>query len=757
MANEYQTPDAESDSSGGGIEITDIYFILFRRKWLVLAGVMLGIVAAVGLWKLRQPMYQSEAKLFVRYVIEMPVVSPAGAEVRVQNPDESGAGVLNSEIEILNSVDLVQHVVKVIGPERILPEGAPTNDVDRAAGIVSRNFKAIPMQRSKILMLKFQHPKSDVTQTVLQGLIDAYLKKHDEIHHALGISDATLTQQREQLRTNLASAEFDFRRMREALGVHSLEDSKKENIKLESSIRQELYSAQADLAQKQAMFDSLRQQSTPSNGTGPSFDLNAVPPSDKIDEHRNLSEQIAMLSRRLLDFGGLTGAAPQVRTNQLMLQEARVRKSVLESNFPSLQRFNSTLPPLAFVPGQPVQPALDVATLGFQVRSLESKMTALTNQLATVRADLKKVDDGEAEMTELQRRIASLQKQLAFVEQSLLQARFNANPGDRQNTSISPAQAPSPPSRDFAQLYKKMVMAVVGGLLLGLIMAFVTEKLLDRSLKRSKDVESLLAAPLFLTIPSMRFRPRLRSGAGAGKSVEPELTVAKRKLGDANGIDVMDIPLQGSEELKPYHDALRDRLVNHFDVRDMTHKPKLIAVTSCGDGAGVSSIATGLAASLSETGDGNVLVVDMRGKRGAAHAFYHGKPAIGLAEALENETRNGAQVQENLYVVSAGAAGSLDQKLQKIVPLQFSRFVPKLKASDYDYIIFDMPPVGQTSVTAKVARYMDMVLMVVESEKTDRDVAKRAGLLLAESNATVATVLNKQKTYVPKWLQQEFQ
>jgi len=50
-----------------------------------------------------------------------------------------------------------------------------------------------------------------------------------------------------------------------------------------------------------------------------------------------------------------------------------------------------------------------------------------------------------------------------------------------------------------------------------------------------------------------------------------------------------------------------------------------------------------------------------------------------------------------------------------------------------------------------------MVLMVVESEKTDRDVAKRAGLLLAESNATVATVLNKQKTYVPRWLQQEFQ
>jgi Mrp family chromosome partitioning ATPase len=207
------------------------------------------------------------------------------------------------------------------------------------------------------------------------------------------------------------------------------------------------------------------------------------------------------------------------------------------------------------------------------------------------------------------------------------------------------------------------------------------------------------------------------------------------------------------QEMKPYHDALRDRLVTYFDIRDMTHKPKLIAVTGCKEEAGVTSVASGLAASLSETGDGNVLLVDMRGQKGVAHAFARGKPACGLAEALENETRNSALVHENLYVVSAG---SVDQKLQRIIPQQFSHFVPKLKASDYDYIIFDMPPVGQTSITAKVARFMDMVLMVIESEKTDRDVAKRAGDVLAESKASVAAVLNKRRRYVPAWLHQEF-
>jgi Mrp family chromosome partitioning ATPase len=66
-----------------------------------------------------------------------------------------------------------------------------------------------------------------------------------------------------------------------------------------------------------------------------------------------------------------------------------------------------------------------------------------------------------------------------------------------------------------------------------------------------------------------------------------------------------------------------------------------------------------------------------------------------------------------------------------------------------------MPPVNQISVTPRLARFMDMVLMVVESEKTDRDVVKRATSLMAESKANVGIVLNKGRNYVPKRLLQE--
>lgn len=62
---------------------------------------------------------------------------------------------------------------------------------------------------------------------------------------------------------------------------------------------------------------------------------------------------------------------------------------------------------------------------------------------------------------------------------------------------------------------------------------------------------------------------------------------------------------------------------------------------------------------------------------------------------------------------------------------------------------------SETSVTPRLARFMDMALMVVESGKTGTEVAKRANALLQEAKANVGVILNKTVSYVPKSLHQE--
>jgi Mrp family chromosome partitioning ATPase len=66
-----------------------------------------------------------------------------------------------------------------------------------------------------------------------------------------------------------------------------------------------------------------------------------------------------------------------------------------------------------------------------------------------------------------------------------------------------------------------------------------------------------------------------------------------------------------------------------------------------------------------------------------------------------------------------------------------------------------MPPVSQISITPRLARFMDMVLLVVESEKTNREVATRTANLLAESKTHVGIVINKGRKHLPNRLHQD--
>jgi polysaccharide biosynthesis transport protein len=204
-------------------------------------------------------------------------------------------------------------------------------------------------------------------------------------------------------------------------------------------------------------------------------------------------------------------------------------------------------------------------------------------------------------------------------------------------------------------------------------------------------------------------------------------------------------PWESDHFIRPYSEAVRDRLVLYFQLNRMTHKPKLVAVTDCSGGAGASTLAGGLAAALSETGDGKVLLVDMNVGHPEVHPFFRGTPACSLAEALVGAP---ASAGENLYLAVATAP---DAPRAQIIPKKFYDLMPHLKASDFDYIIFDMPSLGQTSITPAMAGFMDKVLIVVEAEKSNRDCLKRAYTELIACRANASLILNKARSYVPKW------
>src|SRR5437879_3994058 len=103
------------------ITLGDILYVVFRHKWKILSISLVGVLAAFALPFFMPSPYQSEAKLFIKYVLEAKSPTQAGpTDSKIKSVDERGENIINTELEILTSLDLAQQVATNIGPEKIL-------------------------------------------------------------------------------------------------------------------------------------------------------------------------------------------------------------------------------------------------------------------------------------------------------------------------------------------------------------------------------------------------------------------------------------------------------------------------------------------------------------------------------------------------------------------------------------------------------------------------------------------------------------
>jgi polysaccharide biosynthesis transport protein len=177
-----------------------------------------------------------------------------------------------------------------------------------------------------------------------------------------------------------------------------------------------------------------------------------------------------------------------------------------------------------------------------------------------------------------------------------------------------------------------------------------------------------------------------------------------------------------------------------------------VAVTGLSDGAGASTIAAGLAKSFSEISGSKVLLVDLSSYHPEESEIFGETPRHSLNGALQlarNITFKASR--QSLYYASATARR--DQTgLTTFSPIHLYELMPQLQASDFDYIIFDMPPIDQTSRTLTMAGLMDKILLVLDAENTSRDALKWGYSELVKGRADVSCVFNKTRSHAPSWL-----
>jgi succinoglycan biosynthesis transport protein ExoP len=764
MNDPYANDDrlAEAPPSPG-MNLGDVYYVFFRHKWMIAVIFVLGVAGAAAFYLLKPAVYVSEAKILIKYILETKAPTRAIDNTQVKSLDSRADGIIGAEVEILTSYDLAAQVVEAIGAEKILAKVPGADPAMNAAAFIRDNFRVEAPKSSSVLILTFRHPDPELVRPILAQIIETYRKRHDDLHRGPGVRDSFLINQADQLRLRLAKTDEDLRKLKEEAKVISLEDDKRAYIERLSSIRTQLMSAEADLAQQRAVVEA--RQRAP-KAPAPDQPANTPPPvtPEQAAEYLRVSSYVEALRKNLEQLRQTyTDEHYIVKTQLQRLSDAEADKKKLEAAHPGLG--SATPAAVAASAANVINASNHVARIENELQvitQLEAKVKVLNEQFKQLGDEAARIAEIEPKMLELERNKKVDEENYSAAKSALDRTKIDESSGAGQVTGLAPMQSPTPPSRELGNIKKPILIFLAFGCFGGFGLAFVWEKILNRSIKRVADVERALDVPLFISVPHAgrmggkrrrwwQRKARPMPGAAAGTADATVTHIAT----DANG-ELEILPWDPKHTLRPYFEGLRDRLITYFEVRKMTHKPKLVAVTSCSRGAGVSTMAAGLAATLSETGDGNVLLVDMNIERGAVHPFHQGLPGCALSEALEHTTREPAQIQDNLYVVSAHEGNSSNSsKLPTVLPKRFAHLIPKMKASDYDYIIFDMPPVSQTSVTARLSGFMDMMLMVIESEKTGQEVVQRASGLLNESRANVAAVLNKHRNYVPPALNQE--
>jgi protein-tyrosine kinase len=170
---------------------------------------------------------------------------------------------------------------------------------------------------------------------------------------------------------------------------------------------------------------------------------------------------------------------------------------------------------------------------------------------------------------------------------------------------------------------------------------------------------------------------------------------------------------------------------------------RVVGVTGCRRGAGVSTVAGGLAAAAARDVDARVLLIDASREHVALAGGAGEEMTPGLIDLVAGTHGIDQLLQpssiDNLWLLPSGNTQS--QLAPRGASSQAVEIINGL-SHDFSFVVVDMAPVDELSGVIDVSAALDGVVLVIEAESTRRSAARGAKSTLSGSRL-LGTVLNK--------------
>jgi uncharacterized protein involved in exopolysaccharide biosynthesis len=207
--------------------LRDFARVVFKYKRRALAVFVTILLATAAVSFLMPPVYEAKSSVMIKFGREH-MFRPEVGEIR-PSIILSQDGIINTEMQILTSRDLIQNVITAIGLEsmygsmfRVLTPGI--SPLESALLQFEKDIKVENKQRSDVIQIAFQHTDPQIAARAVNLLVDQFKEKHLKVFS--GPAAKYLERQVAVYENRLQEAEKNLEDFKKTNGVIALEEQK---------------------------------------------------------------------------------------------------------------------------------------------------------------------------------------------------------------------------------------------------------------------------------------------------------------------------------------------------------------------------------------------------------------------------------------------------------------------------------------------------------------------------------------------------
>jgi capsular exopolysaccharide synthesis family protein len=676
--------------------------IVWRRKSLVLLGLVVGLIGGVIFQSQRAPVYQTGAQVLV--VKKRADVLPIpGSDSQSSYYDD----YISTHLVLIRSPLIVGRAVKK-HDLAALPSFAGQGDpVPAIIASLKATREGKEWSSNGIVNLSYSGPVAEDCPVVLGAVIDSYKDFLDETYR--NVSDNTLeliTKARDLLDKDLKDKRKKYREFRE-----------NSPLVAEATPKDGVTPAQARLGELEAKRLTLLVQAAEIEDR-----LRAVEGALKQGTAREL---VQALSAATSDKPG-TGGTAALRADLLpLLMQEQTLLEEYGQDHPQVQAVRRKIKMTrefhaASAEEQSSGPAVDpVAAYVKGLRQEQASVDLARQSLARLAGEEQKKtkelrryeDEDEEYRTEISQTHALWDQTIKRLQEINVVRDFGGY-------SVQTISSPGAGGRVGAPAVQTLLAGGVLGLLLGFGLAYLAD-IADKSFRSPEEIRHRLGLAVVAHVPLL---------GDEGTPSSPDAPQLERSLAAYHR--------PTSPEAEAYR-GLRTAL--YFSTRGETHK--VIQVTSPNMGDGKTTIVANLGIAIAQSGK-SVVIVDADMRRPRLHALFGLLPEQGLSSVMTGQADLSAALADSgvdrLSLLACGPRPANPAEL--LTHPRFEEVLAELRGR-FDFVLVDTPPLLAVTDPCVVASRMDGVFLAVRLGKNERPAAERAREILYTLQANVLGVI----------------